>query len=1173
MTWRQRGGLVLAFFAFVALVSFTANASGAEEPLYSSQKSFGPDGTEGSDFATFGAPAIDQGSALVYKIDTEEGKLFKFDLNGQPVDFEGSSSAISENTITGLSFNPRIGGSQVAVDSALHTVYVTSGGAVVAFDQEGEPIEFTAGPGVNSNEIGGFGELLGVAVDSHGYIYASDGGGGNGGISIYAPTGEFVTQLDLTFRPGNIAVAADGTILINEFGFGVKAFDPSAPLPVTNATTYTERASPISTDFTRSVFVDPASGRIFLAQSEPGDFTYGRVAVYDSDGSFLGTVGAHGESGEVGNLVAGVGVYGATGRLFVSSGSKEAAGTDPFSKVQIYEPPEEIVGPPTIFSTSATAVSASFAVLRAEINPNTGNTVYHFEFGPGDCSVTECNAVPVTPKDIGGGHEVVKVSQAIAGLQSRTTYHYRVIASNELGPPTISPDHTFMTQPASTGFRPADSRVWEMVSPVEKYGATIVSGKTAVIQAAADGNGLAYVSVGSLEPFPEGNRALEGSRVLATRHDEGVWGSKDLTPPHSEIAPSRPDNEYKLFSPNLGEALLEPRDQTPLSVEASERTPYLRQNDDPIAFTPLVTSKAPFANVPAGVHFGEVLGGAPYPLRVVGTSRDLKHIVLSSRPVLVEEEAQERALYLWEDRELKAVSRTPSNEGADIIEGVLGSAAGSIHNAISADGSRVFWASISSGSGYSETNGVALTALYGFDRVSGETFRLDVPEDGVSGSGARLPVFQAADSNGSIVFFTDTQQLTAGASAHARDLYRCVVGESEGQLGCVTLSDLSAPRAGSGEDAEVMNIAPAASEDGKRIYFLAKGVLSTEPGAGGALPSTGQPNLYLWEAGSGVRFIATLSPRDYLDWGAFTEEGKNAGEGARVVAAGSPSGEYFTFMSQKSLTGSDNLDVDSREPLEEAYLFDADADANVLTCISCDPTGAGAEGQHRPPHLEGQSGSPADLGGLWADRWVGATLAVPSESELFSLTFYRPRSVLDNGRVFFNAFDGLVSADSNGTWDVYQFETVGVGSCTAGAGDSTVARVGDGCVALISSGTAGGDSAFMDASVTGDDAFFLTRGALSAIDRDDAVDVYDARVNGIRAEVRPVPECAGENCQAPTAAPNDPTPASEAFHGKAGPVHCVKRKRKAHRRAKARCAGKHRHRKHHRHHHRQGGKR
>ena len=46
-------------------------------------------------------------------------------------------------------------------------------------------------------------------------------------------------------------------------------------------------------------------------------------------------------------------------------------------------------------------------------------------------------------------------------------------------------------------------------------------------------------------------------------------------------------------------------------------------------------------------------------------------------------------------------------------------------------------------------------------------------------------------------------------------------------------------------------------------------------------------------------------------------------------------------------------------------------------------------------------------------------------------SLYRPRSVLDNGRVFFNAVDALVPADSNGNWDVYQYQPDGVGSCSA----------------------------------------------------------------------------------------------------------------------------------------------
>jgi hypothetical protein len=120
--------------------------------------------------------------------------------------------------------------------------------------------------------------------------------------------------------------------------------------------------------------------------------------------------------------------------------------------------------------------------------------------------------------------------------------------------------------------------------------------------------------------------------------------------------------------------------------------------------------------------------------------------------------------------------------------------------------------------------------------------------------------------------------------------------------------------------------------------------------------------------------------------------------------------------------------------------------------------------------------------------------------------------VLDNGRVFLNVVDSLVSADSNGTWDVYQYEPAGLGSCGA-SGSAMVSRLAGGCVGLISSGTAEGDATFFDASVSGNDVFFLSPAQLSVLDVDTLDDVYDAR-DGVLGRSLPAPFVPSGRCHA-----------------------------------------------------------
>ena len=56
-------------------------------------------------------------------------------------------------------------------------------------------------------------------------------------------------------------------------------------------------------------------------------------------------------------------------------------------------------------------------------------------------------------------------------------------------------------------------------------------------------------------------------------------------------------------------------------------------------------------------------------------------------------------------------------------------------------------------------------------------------------------------------------------------------------------------------------------------------------------------------------------------------------------------------------------------------------------------------------------------------------------------------------------------------------------------------------------------------------------------DEDQAVDVYDARVDGIAATRVPRSECLGEACQPAPVVPDDKTPASATFKGQGNLVY------------------------------------
>ena len=145
-------------------------------------------------------------------------------------------------------------------------------------------------------------------------------------------------------------------------------------------------------------------------------------------------------------------------------------------------------------------------------------------------------------------------------------------------------------------------------------------------------------------------------------------------------------------------------------------------------------------------------------------------------------------------------------------------------------------------------------------------------------------------------------------------------------------------------------------------------------------------------------------------------------------------------------------------------------------------------------------------------------LAVSNEANV-----YRPRWIsADGSRVFFVSSEALVAQDTDGIYDVYEWERPGAGSCPGSESK--------GCVYLLSEGTSTQDSFFADASENGDDVFIVTRAQLIDTDQDELFDLYDVSSDGITP---PVPsECTGTGCQgSPGSPPIFATPSSVTFEG------------------------------------------
>jgi hypothetical protein len=798
-------------------------------------------------------------------------------------------------------------------------------------------------------------------------------------------------------------------------------------------------------------------------------------------------------------------------RLIASNANGSREGT-----VQYFRAPVR----PTIADESSSTIGATSATLDAQIDPGGAPTTYRVEYG-----TSESYGSSTPEESLAAGLEATGVQVQLSGLQADTLYHFRFVAANAVE--TVQGADTTFTTAVSTGASASalpDNRAYELASsPLANadvyapFGTNEFDSTGRLVRAAADGEAVVY-QAGPPYASEGGNGdvgGLGGNAYIATRSAHG-WTQTDLQTfdgaDYQGFSNDLTVGVYHTGNTNPGTPNEVPpaTPAAPANCNQNNNIPFSRTSSDGdyhALFSTLPTQAPTYCG-------GEFAGGNDG----TATIPQYSHLLYMSFSALTPEAkelspaANQNNLYDSTGGQLYLISvlpdGQPDNDGA-AFAGTFGkestyfqSINGSPED-ISADGSRVFWTDPTTE--VTPENPAGQTRLFVREddtqpqspiengkciiATDACTVQVDASQGGssVDGGGGE---FWSANSEGSKVFFTDEDRLTADSTAESGqpDLYMYEVNSATGKLG--KLTDLTVDENG---HANVQGLV-GMSEDGEYVYFIAQGILANNENSDKEKASTDSDNLYLRHDGA-TKYLVMLSGGDNeVLRGPGEETGDWRGSSINRTAEVTPDGHGLVFESTQKLTSYDNQGV------REVYLYDVGTQRVV--CASCAPSGASPTGE---AHLQ---------------------LSTSSDFML--------RSISENGgRVFFDSNDRLVPRDVNGLENVYEWERPASGSesdNSCSRSSSSFSEVNGGCVYLLSAGTGSEGAYFLDASASGNDVFFRSRDGLAPQADNENTALYDARVGGGFPEAST--ECTGSGCQGvPPAPPIFATPSSVTFNG------------------------------------------
>jgi hypothetical protein len=780
-------------------------------------------------------------------------------------------------------------------------------------------------------------------------------------------------------------------------------------------------------------------------------------------------------------------------------------------------------------------------LLGGTVNPGHARTTYRFEYVPQSTYQADlaaigegfehAAAVPVPAAEAGRGVELVPVRESVAGLDPGIHYVFRLVATNETG--------TRRGAVHSVAPPNASDRFYELVSAGSSWGSG-TSGIVGDIAPDGDRAGFTALAFGQPSSLPG-----VGCSFLASRASEG-WTVSFMGPEATSVKTSGTVACPGKIAADLESALW--AESSFSELERGEVKFGLVRLDGTrsTAFGPLVPL---------------IRSGRFQEYSIEGATPDLTSFVFTAKSRVTFLPGEPMVSSSGSSNLYQVVGGGTASSTFRIVNrgsvpnasnplgviggrcgaglgGSVGTTGGVSTHAISDGGSAVYF---SARPGEPQEGNCSSTAPRRiFKRSNGETtveISASQCTPACSGSPAGDDTYQGASADGRIAFFTTNRQLVNSDTDSTNDLYVYDAGLPEGhQLVQASAGETVGSHA-TGNGAKVLGVLDIAA-DGSRVYFVAEGVLSGE-NAEQKAPLPGQPNLYAYNHASGrTTYVGALDGGVRVD-----SNGNDIGDPAMLWSLRGPNGSKEAYALPVEGTGDGRfllftsfaeLTTEDLDDAKDVYRYDAGSE--TMLCLSCVGTEASFDAVISPRPVT----SDPDL----------ARVAPPASADVSTVVFTTAEPLLPEDQNEGKNLDCTANANDIQSCDVYAWR--------------------EGRLSLISGGTEafGVTHGISMSGISGDgrNVFFTTRAQLVAADTNNAIDVYDARVDGGFPVGAAQARCTGsEECQGPTqASPAASQPGTATFAGSGNPaLPPPKPCRKGLVRRGGKCVKKPRHRKQH----------